>query len=110
MPTGMLGDQTVTTEIARKYYAITAAMGTTAQVIQTGPAGLYKVINSGAAQTGTVNVYDATTGDTLSAANLVWSGVLTAGTIIALNIQTTRGITAQMSTAAAGANILVTFA
>jgi hypothetical protein len=96
-----------------KYFALTAAMGTTAKLIKSGPGRLCSIVNGqAAAQTQVVTLYDAAFDDatTLSSAQVIWTGIVPASTTPKIDIQipVTNGIVIQAAAALTG-SILVTF-
>ena len=88
-----------------QYFALTAAMGTTPQVIKTASARLCKIVNPGAAQTATVSVYD-TASNSSSGAQLLWSGVLAAAEVIDIQIPAVHGLMVSASVAVTGSVLL----
>lgn len=88
------------------YARLATAAGTAVQLAKGSAGRVCRIINTGAAQTNAVAVYDSATAAT---GPLLWSGTLGAGAVLDLQVVAKNGIAYAALTAAVGADVLISF-
>lgn len=92
-----------------KYFQITAAMGTTAQVVKNGAGAICCLINTDNSQQAVnINIYDSTS-TTPAASTLIYSAQLNPSQVITLNFETLTGIVIQCAGAVSPLGALLTY-
>lgn len=87
------------------YARSVTADGTAVKSAKTTAGRVCKIINTGAAQTNGFAVYDSATA---AAGPILWSGTLSAGQVVDLQVVAKNGIAYAALTAGVGADVLVT--